>query len=87
MTGFEDFGNKFGRKIDQNFTIFFPQKNEYKTRSETRFHQNRQYRANFSLTTARHEKTTVSESGTNSSHVLDLKKFFNSAQKQSNDKW
>ena len=66
MTAFDDFGKKFGRKIDQNFTIFFFQQNEYKTRSETRFHQNRQYRVNFSLTTARHEKSTAPEGGLNS---------------------
>ena len=74
MTAFEDFGKKFGRKIDQNFTIFFFQKNEYKTRSETRFHQNRQYRANFSLTTARLEKSTVSENGLNSKGIRAILK-------------
>ena len=45
---------------------FLPEKNEYKTRSEPRFQQNRQYMANFNLTTARHEKSTVAESGLNS---------------------
>ena len=30
MTAFEDFGKKFGRKIDQNFTFFFPKKTNIK---------------------------------------------------------
>ena len=30
MTAFEDFGKKFGRKIDQNFTIFFSKKTNIK---------------------------------------------------------
>ena len=30
MTAFEDFGKKFGRKIDQNFTIFFFKKTNLK---------------------------------------------------------
>ena len=44
-----DFGTKYGRKIDQNVPICFFQRNHLKTRSETRFHQNRQYKTDFRL--------------------------------------
>ena len=43
------FGKKFGRKIDENMPIFFFRKKHFKTRSETQFHQNHQFRANFRL--------------------------------------
>ena len=49
----KEFGRKFGRKSDQNFTDFFFQKIDIKNRSETQFHKNRQYRTDSRLC-ARH---------------------------------
>ena len=49
MAALYDFGKKFSPKTDQNSAIFFFQKRHFKTRSETRFHQNRQFRADFRL--------------------------------------
>ena len=63
----KDFGRKCGRKNDQNLPNFFFQKIDIKKRSETRFHKNRTKTRNFNLFTARHEKSTAPESGTNSS--------------------
>ena len=37
MTAFEDFGKKFGRKIDQNFTIFFSKKTNIKRAQKPSF--------------------------------------------------
>ena len=57
-------------KKNQNFTNFFSREIEYKTRSGTQFHQKRQCRTDFGLTTARHEKITSPESGPNSRQKL-----------------
>ena len=61
-----DFGRKYGRKNDQNFTNVFFQKIDNKKRSETQFHKKRTKTRDFRFTTARHENSTPSESGTNS---------------------
>ena len=67
----KDFGRKYGRKNDQNLTNFFFQKIDIKTRSETWFHKNRTKTRDFNLFTARHEKSTAPESGTNSKCCCD----------------
>ena len=51
------FGSKYDRKIDQNLPNFFFRKKEYKTGLETRFYQNRQFRADFRLKNAKMCKT------------------------------
>jgi hypothetical protein len=61
------FGSKKSRKNDKNFPKFFFRKIDYKTSSETQFHQKRPHRSDFRSKTARHEKSTAPESGTNSS--------------------
>ena len=45
MAALYDFGKKFGRKIQENLPNFFFRKKHFKTRSETRFHQNHQNRS------------------------------------------
>ena len=67
------FGKKFGRKINENLPNFFFRKKHFETRSETQFHQNRQFRANFRLINvkrARLEKSTVPESWLNSNCLV-----------------
>ena len=66
----KDFGRKYGRKNDQNLTNFFFQKIDIKKRSETRFHKKRTKTRDFNLFTARHEKSTSSESGLYSSAIF-----------------
>ena len=81
-----DFGRKFGRKSDQNFTIFFFQKIDIKNRSETQFHKKRTNIRDFRFTTARHENSTPSESGGNSNphsqSQVKRAKSFEMAQKK-----
>ena len=57
MAALYGFTTKFGRKINENVLSFFSRKKHFKTRSETRFHQNRQIRANFRLKNVKMRKT------------------------------
>ena len=59
-------GIKKSRKNDQNFPNFFSRKIKNIKSSETKFHRKRSHRTDFRLKTARHEKSTAPESGTNS---------------------
>ena len=71
MTAPNDFGSKYGRKIDHNLPNFFFRKKEFKTSPETQFHQNHPHKTDFCLKIARHENSTSSENGTNSSSFLE----------------
>ena len=70
MAASNDFSSKKSRKNDQNFPIFFFQKIEHNTSSETQFYQKRLHRTDFRLKIARHENFTSSENGINSSRVF-----------------
>ena len=70
MAALYDFGKKFGRKIDENFPNFFSKKNEHETRSETQFHQNRQYSADSSLYLRHDSQATSSGSGHNNKGIF-----------------
>ena len=63
-------------KMIKIFQIFFFRKIEYKSSSETKFHQKRPHRTDFRLKTARHEKITSSENGPNSSSNHVTSTFF-----------
>ena len=61
------FDSKNGRKINQNLPYVFFQEINHKKSSETQFHQKRTKTRDFNLITARHEKFTAPENGTNNS--------------------